>query len=156
VYLSVGLFFVVRLIMDGYVLPHQPARGKEKSATWLSHIIPHPPDAPSRLIKYPIVKKIVIQNDLFKWYRTAPICRLYKEDAMMTQFNVYVAEQTRQPEELQRAENDRLVRMAERAHQGGQKALGRLLIRSGYALMDWGCRLQGQMDCNQSAPAPTH
>lgn len=75
---------------------------------------------------------------------------------MMTQFNVFVAEQTRQPEEMQRVEHDRLVRLAERAHQGGQKVLSRLLIRSGSALMDWGCRMQGPLDCNPPIPAQAH
>lgn len=68
---------------------------------------------------------------------------------MLTQFNVYVAEQTRQQEITSEINNNRLVRQAERARRQGQKAFGTLLIRSGQVLVDWGCRIQGRVDCGQ-------
>jgi len=67
---------------------------------------------------------------------------------MSDQFNIYVAERTRQQEEISRAENYRLVRQAEKGRQN-PSIFGKLLVRSGQALLGWGQRLQGQADRSQ-------
>ncbi len=74
---------------------------------------------------------------------------------MSDQFNVYVAERTRQQEELSRAEHYRLVRQAEKGRQRGPSIFGKLLVRSGQALLGWGKRMQGQVERSQMV-ARTH
>lgn len=69
---------------------------------------------------------------------------------MYTQFDTYIVEKTRPDEIERRIENERLVRQA-CGKSRSDLTFGRLLLRSGRALMNWGSRLQGHIEDNRSA-----
>ncbi len=69
---------------------------------------------------------------------------------MYTRFDTYVLEQTHPDEIERRIENERLVRQA-CGKSRNDLAFGRLLVRSGRALMNLGSRLQGSIDDKRPA-----
>jgi len=65
---------------------------------------------------------------------------------MNTSMNCYVAEETRQVEDLRQAEAYRLTRQAEKNGVAGRKLLCALLIGLGESLLSLGFRMQEQME----------
>ena len=60
--------------------------------------------------------------------------------------NFYVAEETRQAEDLRQAEAYRLVTGAEKGRVARRRALSSILILVGEKLIEWACRLQDQVE----------
>jgi hypothetical protein len=65
---------------------------------------------------------------------------------MYMNMNCYVAEETRQAEDLRQADAYRLTRQAEKTRTAGRKIICALLIGLGERLLALGCRMQEQMD----------
>jgi hypothetical protein len=70
--------------------------------------------------------------------------------------NFYVAEETRQAEDLRQAEAYRLVRQADKVRSTGRKICCALLMGLGSKLLAWGSQMQEQMETglNQAVMQP--